>query len=388
MSQHNALNIVTGFSEANQFKDELAKTGTDFKEIQGQVQQTVNQLHPKRLKLKVIEIIEDTATTKTLRLAAVDAGKLPPFQAGQYINLYVDIDGVLTARPYAISSSPSQRHFYDLTVKRAKSGFVSGFLLDQIAIEQHLISSGPMGTFCYNPLFHGDDLVFLAGGSGSAPARSMLLDILERQLPYCFHLIYVNSFEDDVIYAQELQELADQYKNFKYTTIVTRPSPNYTGRSGRLNIAALQELLGQKLEQKMFYICGPTPFNETCAVQLGQLGVKSRRIRIEANGAPKSPNANPNWPVQVSLDDEVVVTVRDRGSFKAKVGEPLLNSLERNGYSAENACRSGECSLCRVKLVSGNVFNPSEAHLRKSDQDFGWIYSCVAFPTEDIEVQL
>ena len=68
--------------------------------------------------------------------------------------------------------------------------------------------------------------------------------------------------------------------------------------------------------------------------------------------------------------------------------EPLLTALERTGYFVENACRSGECSLCRVKLVAGSVFNPQEAHLRKSDRDFGWIYSCVAFPTGDIEVLL
>ncbi|MFC2995932.1 FAD-binding oxidoreductase [Acinetobacter sichuanensis] len=388
MSEHNVLNIVTGFTEAIQEKDELAKTGTDFKEIRGQVQQTVNQLHPKRLKLKVIEIVEETPTTKTLRFATVDGGTLPPFQAGQYINLFVDIDGVLTARPYAISSSPLQRHFYDLTVKRAQGGFVSGFLLDQVCAGQHFLSTSPMGTFCYNPLFHGDDLVFLAGGSGSAPARSMLLEILERQLPYQFHLIYVNSFEDDVIYAQELQALAEQYQNFKLTTFVTRPGENYQGRSGRLSTEILQQLLGRDLEHKMFYICGPTPFNETSAMQLQQLGIKSRRIRIEANGAPKQPDANPGWPAQLSLEDEVVVTVRGRGSFKTTAGEPLLNSLERHGYSAENACRSGECSLCRVKLVSGSVFNPPEAHLRKSDKDFGWIYSCVAFPIENIEVQL
>lgn len=385
---NNVLNRVSGFTEAMQVKNQLTKTGTDFSELKGQVQQTINQLHPKRLQLTVTTIIEETPTTKTLRVSAVDGKALPPFQAGQYINLFVDINGVLTARPYAISSSPLQRHFYDLTVKRAQGGFVSGFLLDQVTVGQTLTSSSPMGSFCYNPLFHGNDLVFLAGGSGSAPAKSMLLDILARQLPYQFHLIYVNSFEDDVIYAQELQDLASQYNNFKLTTFVTRPSDTYTGRSGRLSIDILQELLGTELNQKMFYICGPTPFNESCAEQLNQLGVKSRRIRIEANGAPKSPDLNPDWPKPVSLQDEVVVTIRERGSFRAKVGEPLLNSLERNGYAAENACRSGECSLCRIKLVSGKVYNPPEAHLRKSDKDFGWIYSCVAFPTEDIEVQL
>lgn len=41
-----------------------------------------------------------------------------------------------------------------------------------------------------------------------------------------------------------------------------------------------------------------------------------------------------------------------------------------------------------MKLVSGSVFNPQEAHLRKSDQNFGRIYSCVAFPTGDIEIPL
>lgn len=35
-----------------------------------------------------------------------------------------------------------------------------------------------MGTFHYNPLFHGDELVFLAGGSGIAPAMSMIRHIL------------------------------------------------------------------------------------------------------------------------------------------------------------------------------------------------------------------
>ena len=85
---------------------------------------------------------------------------------------------------------------------------------------------------------------------------------------------------------------------------------------------------------------------------------------------------------------EVTVTIKGKGSFKARVDEPLLNSMERNGYTTENACRSGECSLCRVKVVKGSVFNPPEAHLRKTDEQYGWTHSCVAFPTEDIEIQI
>jgi ferredoxin-NADP reductase len=387
MSEHNALSVIAGYSEAFAAKLALEQSGSDFQEVRGEVASSVVQLHPKRLALQVAEIIEDTPSTKTLRLVAVDGQALPPFQAGQYINLFVEIDGVRTARPYAMSSSPLQRMHYDLTVKRAQGGFVSNYLLDRLSVGQRLSSSGPMGTFHHNPLFHGDDLVFLAGGSGSAPARSMLLNILERELPQRFHMIYVNSHVDDVIYADELRELAAQYENFTLSEVISRPPAGYSGRSGRLNRAMLQELLGE-IGDKMFYICGPTPFNDSCVALLGELDVARRRIRVEANGAPKTPHQQAGWPAGVSLDEEVTITVQGRGSFRSTVGEPLLNALERNGYFVENACRSGECSLCRVKLTSGEVFNPQEAHLRKSDRDFGWIYSCVAFPVGDIEVLL
>lgn len=387
MSEQNALNLIAGYTDAFAAKLALEQGGSDFYEVRGEVGSTVVQLHPKRLALQVAEIIEDTPTTKTLRLVAVDGQALPPFQAGQYINLFVEIDGVQTARPYAMSSSPSQRTHYDLTVKRAKGGFVSNYLLDRVALGQRLTSSGPMGTFHHNPLFHGDDLVFLAGGLGAAPARSILLNILDRQLPQRLHMVYLNSHVDDVIFADELRELAGQHANFTLSEVISRPPAHYTGRSGRLNRAMLQELLGE-IGNQMFYICGPTPLNDSCVALLTELGVARRRICVEANGAPKAPHEQAGWPAGVTLEDEVQITVQGRGSFRSTVGEPLLNALERNGYFVENACRSGECSLCRVKLVAGSVFNPQEAHLRKSDRDFGWVYSCVAFPIGDIEVLL
>lgn len=387
MSEQNALNLIAGYPEAAAAKLALEQSGSDFQEVRGEVGSTVVQLHPKRLALRVAAIIEDTPSTRTLRLVAADGQALPPFQAGQYINLFVEIDGVHTARPYAISSSPVQRMHYDLTVKRARGGFVSHYLLDHAQVGQGFSSSGPMGTFHHNPLFHGDDLVFLAGGSGAAPARSILLNILDRGLPQRLHMIYLNSHVDDVIFADELRELARRHEHFTLSEVISRPPAGYTGRSGRLSRSMLQELLGE-IGNRMFYICGPTPFNDSCVSLLGELGVARRRIRVEANGAPKAPDEQDGWPQGVSLDDEVQITVQGRGRFRSKVGEPLLNALERNGYFAENACRSGECSLCRVKLVAGTVFNPQEARLRTSDRDFGWIYSCVAFPTGDIEVLL
>ncbi|HPJ40416.1 MAG TPA: 2Fe-2S iron-sulfur cluster-binding protein, partial [Spirochaetota bacterium] len=51
-------------------------------------------------------------------------------------------------------------------------------------------------------------------------------------------------------------------------------------------------------------------------------------------------------------------------------------------------CRSGECSLCRVKLLSGKVYQPRGAHVRASDLKYGYIHSCAAYPLSDCEVLL
>lgn len=391
MSEKELLSRINGFAEALASKEKLANSGTDFLEQKGNVHRAVSKLHPKRLTLKVTEIFEDTPSTHTIRVEDSRGQELPPFQAGQYINVFVDINGVKTARPYAMASSPAQRHFYDLTVKKAEGGFVSHYLVDQVKIGQTLTSTGPMGTFYHNPVYHGSDLVFFAGGSGSVPARSMLLDILERELPFSFHMIYSNSYVDDVIYACELRELARLHDNFTLTEIITRPPEGYDGLGGRLNKARLIDLIDddeEGLARKMYYICGPTPFNENCVELLSSLGVPTRRMRVEANGAPKRPDLQKDWPGGLSSDAEVTVTVKGKGSFVAQCGEPLLNSLERNGFSTENACRSGECSLCRVRVLKGKTFNADEMHLRKSDEHFGWVYSCVAYPTEDIEIDI
>ena len=389
MSESNILNLVAGYQDACTRKQLLEKNGSDFSEIRHGVANTVNRLHPKRLTLRVTAIVDETPTTRTLRLQP-EGGEtvLPPFQAGQYVNVYVSIGGNETARPYAISSAPSQRGYYEITVKRAHEGFVSHHLLDGIAVGEILKTSGPMGSFFHNPLFHGTQLVFLAGGSGIVPARSMVLDMLDRNMPWHFDVIYGNSYENDVIFQQELRDLAARYDKLRLTELISRPTAGFVGRFGHISADLIREVVSGDLASKMYYICGPTQFNDNCLAQLAALGVPRRRIRVEGNGAPKNPHCLPLWPAEVNPQHEVTITVQGKGSFRAKAGEPLLNSLERNGYAAENACRSGECSLCRVKLLSGKVFNPPEAKLRQSDRDFGWIHSCVAFPLQDIEILL
>ena len=152
--------VMKDFDGYEEIRDEIAvlrKYGIDHTPKRGEVEKILEVLHPKKLHVKVSEIIDETASTKTFRLVPAQ-GWLPPFQAGQYINLVVETGGIITSRDYSISSSPTETAFYDITVRQVEDGFVSDFLLGSTKVGDEFESSSP-AVFLHNPLFRGNDLV-------------------------------------------------------------------------------------------------------------------------------------------------------------------------------------------------------------------------------------
>ncbi|RLG68468.1 MAG: hypothetical protein DRO11_09085, partial [Methanobacteriota archaeon] len=198
------------------------------------VKRIVESLHPERMYLKVKEIIDETPSTKTFRMVPT-RGKLPPFRAGQYVNLFVNIGGVLTSRPYSISSSPTQTEYIDLTVRRKEGGFVSNYLLDEVKVGDEFETTGPAGQFYYEPLTDGKNLVFLAGGSGITPFMSMIREVVEKGLDLNIWLIYGSRVPDDVIFGEELEKIAEQNPNINHVLVISEPPENWGGVCGFIN---------------------------------------------------------------------------------------------------------------------------------------------------------
>ncbi|NQU16253.1 MAG: iron-sulfur cluster-binding domain-containing protein, partial [Desulfobacteraceae bacterium] len=123
-----------------------------------------------------------------------------------------------------------------------------------------------------------------------------------------------------------------------------------------------------------------------CIPELEKLGIPARKIRKEAYGPPARISDYPGWPQEIKEQDPVAIKVKGHKILEGRAGEPLLVTLEKAGLVPPSLCRSGECSLCRVKLLSGKVFQPPGALVRKSDTQFGYIHSCVSYPLEDLEV--
>ena len=362
------------------------KYGTDYAVYRDSVDKQINLLHPSRMKLHISEIIDETSSTKTLRLVSQD-GYLPPFLAGQYIALFLELSGIRTSRPYTISSPPNQTGFYEITIRRVEDGLVSNYLLDEVKKGDGLESSGPAGQFYHNPLFHDRTMVCIAGGSGITPFRSMIREIVECGLERAIYLFYGNKNLNDAIFHDELRSLSDRFENINYLPVIEEPQEGYEGPTGFITGDLIREIIGEPAE-KTFYLCGPQGMYDFCVPELERLGIPKRKIRKDVYGAPAHICDYPGWPEEIKADDVFAVKVDGGPTIEARAGEPLMLALEKKGMKISSLCRSGECSKCRVKILSGKVFQPAGVPVRKSDRQFGYVHSCVSFPVADLEILL
>lgn len=385
MALKDVMKDIEGFREIEHEREILKKYGSDFTYYRGTVGQVIAALHPKKLSLSVSEIHEETPSTRTFRMVSRD-GYLPPFQAGQYINLFVDCGGIRTSRPYSISSSPTQTGYYDIAVRRVDDGFVSNYFLDEVKVGDGFESTSPSGNFHHDPLFHGDELVFLAGGSGITPLMSMIREIADRNLSRSIVLLYGSRTPDDIIFHERIREISLRHPNLSYIPVISDPPAGYTGHTGFITSALIKKTVPD-VSSRTFYLCGPELMYAFCLQELQKLGVRKRRIRLEVFGPPRDVTLQPGWPDGIRKDTEFTVKIKGK-AVEAKAGETLMASLERHGIVIPAQCRSGECSLCRTRLVSGKVYHPEGVKLRKSDRTFGYIHPCMAYPLEDVELML
>ncbi len=381
-----AIEQLEGYADIVREIDIASKFGDDHFKEKGTVRQFIDRLHPKRLEMRVSEIIEETPFTKTFRLVNTN-GPLPPFQAGQYVSLSMEVDSIKTSRAYSIASAPSETGYFDLTVRRMEKGLVSNHLLDHVKTGDPLVISGPKGTFHHNPIIHDDTLVLLGGGSGITPLMSMVRDTLKRGLKRTLYLIYGTRSSDDIIFHEELLQMAERHDNFSYISVLEQPDDGYQGKTGYITGDVIREVVGD-VTGKSFFICGPQAMYNFCMPELKKLGVPNRKIRKEMFGTPINIWEYPGWPAAVKPDQVCRIKVNGEKELETVASESILVTLEKNGLVIPAACRSGKCSLCRIKIMSGKVYQPQGTPVRKSDRQFGYVHSCVSYPLEDVEILL
>jgi ferredoxin-NADP reductase len=357
-----------------------------------------DRIHPGKQKLLITDIENLSHDTNLVRFVSANPKKpLAPFRAGQYIGLNVEIGNVRTSRPYSLVSSPNQLAYYELGIRKKLDGFVSPYLIDNIKVGEVFEATEPLGTFYYNPIFHGKNLVFIAGGCGITPFISILRDISERVLDLNVWLIFGCLTEKDILFRDFLENLQSKRPNIKVKYILSEAESSWKGECGFITRDKIRSFIGT-IENKFFYVVGNRPMYLFIDEELKELGIPRHRINYEAFGVPDDITQVIGWPKEVDNTKKIKVTIKLKNydkfshqTFEVLCSEPLLNSLERElglELQIDSGCRSGACALCRTKLNSGKIFVPPEVTIREVDRDFGFIHPCISYPITDIDLDL
>ncbi len=182
-------------------------------------------------------------------------------------------------RPYSIAAAPedAKRNGWLELLIGVKADGTPGTHLTLLPGE--LVDlEGPLGSFIFPPAPDERRFVFIAGGTGIAPLRAMMQRALH--LPHRnIGLFYSVRTPDEFAYESELRELARDGEIELRQTVTRALDADWTGPRGRLNRAALEELVHDPAT--LCFICGPPALVDEIPRILEQIGIPRERIKIE-----------------------------------------------------------------------------------------------------------
>jgi len=221
-----------------------------------------------QFKAKVAEHIVINERFEYLHMELLEPHRIE-FQAGQYISLEVGGE----RRSYSIASPPAMNHAVELCVDVSPGGKGSLYL-SKLKPGDEVSFMGPLGQFVLGQAEDKEKkLLFIATGSGIAPLRSMVLDLLEEKKDKRIIQLYWGlRFVEDMFWLEDFRQRHEFCPNFSFELILSKPPERWPLVSGYVT----EELKELKLGSEWgVYLCG----NPQMIKEVGQL--------VEEKGVPK-----------------------------------------------------------------------------------------------------
>ena len=379
--------------------------------------------------LRVNRIFQETPGIKTYRLTAQDGGPIPfTYLPGQYLIIAPMLEGRRTPRSYTMASSPTQRHYCELTIKREADGHgVSRYAHDGLQEGELLEVSGPIGHFTFTGA-EAKHVVLIGGGVGITPLMSYIRFLTDSGWPGHIYLLYTCRHVSDYIFRSELEALGVRHPQLHLVVTITRPNDEpWTGLTGRLTKEVITQAVPD-IATRLIYICGPDAMMRSAQAALLELGVPAAQVKTEAFSAPQGDRAGGPAPTDL-LSTPAVLPARPiaktvpheenadskqgdttspppasapsaaraaEGSTVTfqKSGKPaplpatvsILEAAESVGVAIDFECRMGTCGRCKVQLLSGAVTMEVEDALSSSEKSDKVILACQAKSTGNCTV--
>ncbi|OLT15813.1 sulfurase [Pseudonocardia sp. CNS-139] len=331
--------------------------------------------------LQVTEVVRESASVTSFRLAAPDGAPLPAADAGQYLTVRVPGAGTpAPVRSYSLSSAPGDAQ-YRISVKRERHGSVSGYLTTALRPGAVLDVAAPRGDFV---LADGTGPVLLvAAGIGVTPVLAMLHDLAggDREVWW-------------VHGARGPQEhpLAAEARALLGSLPRAHEHVFYSTTTGRITRATLRALALPA--DATAYVCGPSAFMDEVRDALVALGIAADRVHTELFGARSPVNPGlldrtrpaPHPPSGPPGRGPLVTFARSGLAvpFGAEHGS-VLDLADACDVPTRWSCRTGVCHTCVTSLLSGEVgYSPDPLEAPAEGQ----VLLCCSRPESDIVLDI
>jgi sulfhydrogenase subunit gamma (sulfur reductase) len=225
---------------------------------------------PRVATLKSKEQLSDLVT---LFEFAQDNGRPLAHRPGQFIE--VSIFGIGEA-PFSISSPPSREdHHFEIAVRN--TGAVTA-ALHKLEVGSKIGVRGPYGSFFPVQKFVGQDVLFVAGGLGYIPLRSLLHYILRHRDEFGRIIVLVGTRNPrERIFIDQLAELGRR-SDVEVHETVDIPDQGWTG-----NIGVITTLLPKITivpEQTFVAMVGPPVMYRFVLAECAKMGIKPEQIYV------------------------------------------------------------------------------------------------------------
>lgn len=219
----------------------------------------------------VTDIRIDTPDVKTFRVLTPDGKKAFEHIPGQCAML--SIPGVGEGM-FSITSSPTNQEYMEFSIK--KCGCLTSWL-HQMDVGQQITIRGPYGNgFPVESAFKGQDLLFIAGGIGLAPLRSVINYVRDNRANYGkVDIVYGSRSKEDLVDYQEILDEWCRDDGIEVHLTIDNPQDNWDGHVGF--VPNYVKELGFDTN-KTAIICGPPIMIKFTLAGLQELGFNKTQV--------------------------------------------------------------------------------------------------------------
>jgi CDP-4-dehydro-6-deoxyglucose reductase len=195
------------------------------------------------------------------------------FLAGQYVDILLPGG---KRRAFSIASPPQLEDELELHIRHVDGGDFTGWVFDELKEKDILRLEGPLGTFFVRHDQPARPMIMMGGGTGFAPLKSMIEDLLTLGDQRPIHLFWGARSEEE-LYQQSLPEKwQKQYAHIEYSSALSETGGPESAFSGFVHEAVLDKY--PELSEHDVYMSGPPAMIEAAKLAFLQNGLPERRL--------------------------------------------------------------------------------------------------------------